>query len=442
VINKIGELMAGIGWQGLSGQAQQKLLLCLLANLAVGVAGRSALRMPRPPSGIGHILLDGGQTAQARDAAFFNAALMHARTQDDFHPIGNLHLATVIVPALLAQAESAEGVSGISFLDAMAAGYACGAGLSARYSPLGTPRGLRSTSLYAAMAAAVAVAKLRGQDASGMGNTLALASQSAFGTTQCWRDGSDEYQLHVGNAASQALMCAAWTEAGVRGGAGALDGPSGFYSALLGKVLPFSEVAGDFEPNAAILKTVLKRYPVSGICQPVVLLAERLAPALAGHQVTKVRLEMNAFEMNYPGTLNAGPQFQSFSDRLMSARFSVASVLEHGSFDFDAFLRPLSRQASALLPLIDVCAAEDLGTLSCRMQINTEKSGTVEGELHNGGDHLTINWTSMDDWCSTLWNQAGRSSAFGLRLRDAVTGLPDHPFMTLRSALQGEESVP
>jgi 2-methylcitrate dehydratase PrpD len=442
VIEALAEKIHDVRWQALGLPAQRKLLLCLLANLAVGVAGRSALRMPRPAPGEGHLLLDGGQTGQARDAAFFNAALMHARTQDDFHPIGNLHLATVIVPALMAQAEACGDITGEVFLDAMAAGYACGTGLSARYSALGTPRGLRSTSLYASMAAAAAVARLRGQDARGIGNTLALASQSAFGTTQCWRDGSDEYQLQVGMGASQALMCAFWTEAGVRGGSGALTGPSGFYQALLGQVLPFDDIAPDFDADKAILQTVLKRYPVSGICQPLVLLAERLVLAVAGRPVESVRIEMNDYEMNYPGTLNAGPSFRSFSDRLMSARFCVASVLDKGCFDFDAFVAPVSPELLGLLARIDVSAGKGLGTLSCRMSIRLQGGDLVEGEVHEGGGQLTIDWSSIDRWCAGLWTQAGRTQAYGDRLRQAVERLPDGKFAALRAALLAEGATP
>ena len=129
MIVPLGQLLSLVTWKSLGQEAQQKLLLCLLANLSVAVAGQSALRLPHPARGSGHLLLDGGQTASAREAAFHNAALMHARTQDDFHPIGNLHIATVVLPALIAQAERA-AVSGERFLDALAAGYAAAAGLS------------------------------------------------------------------------------------------------------------------------------------------------------------------------------------------------------------------------------------------------------------------------------------------------------------------------
>ena len=434
MISALGQRLHQIRWDSLGEPAQRKLLLCLLANLSVAVAGRAALRLPRPAAGVGHLLLDAGQAASARDAAFHNAALMHARTQDDFHPLGNLHIATVVLPALLAQAEQLP-VSGEAFLDALAAGYATAVGLSRRFSAVSSPRGLRSTCLYAGMGAAVAVARLRGQHAKGVANTLGLASQSGFGTTQCWRDGSDEYQLHVASAASQALLCAGLTDGGVVAGEHALDGPCGFYPALLGVTPKYQDIAADFEPNAAIVETVLKRYPVSGICQPVVRLSERLVPQLEGKAIERIRIEMNPFEMNYPGTLNAGPEFKSFSDRLMSARFCAGSVLEAGHFDFDAFLRSPSPALSRLISVTQVDPGADLGTLSCRIEITATDGTRVPGELRDGGQELAIGWDTIDAWCVDLWISAGRTPEAFARTRAAVLDLPGTGFTALRNAL-------
>jgi len=434
VIHEIAQDLHQINWKSLTAEAQRKLQLCLLANISVAVAGGPAMRLPRPKSGLGHLLIDGGQTSSAREAAFYNAALMHARTQDDFHPYGNNHVTTIILPALLAEAERCE-VSGEELLSALAVGYATSAGLSRATSASTTPRGLRSTCLFSTMGAAAAVSSLRGQGSAGIANTLSLASQSAFGTTQCWRDGSDEYQLHVANAASQALLCAELTEAGVVGGAHALDGPSGFYSVLTGAIPTYEKLRGDFEPNASILDTVLKRYPVSGICQPVTLLSERLAAELGSKEVASVLIEMNAFEMSYPGTLNAGPDYKSFSDRLMSARFCAGSVLENGRFDFTAFLRPQSDGLSRLMAATDVRAADDLKTLSCRITLTMRDGSTLRGELRDGGKELAIDWDTIDAWSLELWRGAGRTAGELQTLRAAVMGLPNTGFDALRLAL-------
>ena len=148
MIRQVGEAIASASWANLSPAAKQKLKHCVVANFSVALAGLPYARLPEPvPSQKGHFLFSGRRTAVARDAAFWNAAVMHARTQDDFHPIGNLHAATVLFPAAMAAAE-ASGASGEQFLDALVAGYAAAAGLSCAFSPKTTPKGLRSTGLY------------------------------------------------------------------------------------------------------------------------------------------------------------------------------------------------------------------------------------------------------------------------------------------------------
>jgi 2-methylcitrate dehydratase PrpD len=67
------------------------------------------------------------------------------------------------------------------------------------------------------------------------------------------------------------------TLAGVMGGAHALDGPADFYPTLCDETPTFPDVVDDLELSSAIVETVLKRYPFSGTCQPVVRLTERLA---------------------------------------------------------------------------------------------------------------------------------------------------------------------
>ena len=218
MIDALAARLAQVRYSSLSQAAQERLLLCILANLSVAVAGPASTRLPVPPSAAqGHLLFNGLHTAAPREAAFWNAAAMHARTQDDFHPVGNLHLGTVVIPAAIAAAESCMA-SGEALLDAVATGYAAGVALSRSMSAHTTPRGLRSTSLYAPFGATAAVARLAGFDAARLGNALALTASLGAGTTQCWVDGSDEWQLHVARAADAGLLAVDLTTAGVRGG--------------------------------------------------------------------------------------------------------------------------------------------------------------------------------------------------------------------------------
>jgi len=269
MIEEISRRVASLSLDGLGEAARSRMALCLLANLAVGVAGVRHCVLPPPARGAGaYGLLSGGRAADARPAAFWNAAAMHARTQDDFHPVGNLHIGTVVIPALMAVADETE-LSGRAFLEALAAGYMVATGLSRSASPRTTPRGVRSTGLYAPFGATAAVAKARGYGHDTTASALALTTVFAGGTTQAWLDGSDEWQLHPVHAAETGLRACELAARGVRGGTHALDGKAGFFNALHGEPVTFDEIAADFDPSAALEESVIKRYPVSGICRPV-----------------------------------------------------------------------------------------------------------------------------------------------------------------------------
>lgn len=435
MIAALADRLAAVRWRALDEAAQRALLLCLLANLSVAIAGPRHTRLPEPPAAPGHLLFSGRRTASARDAAFWNAAAMHARTQDDFHPLGNLHLGTVIIPAALAMAERYEA-SGERLLDALAAGYAAAVGLSRSLSAHTTPRGLRSTGLYAPFGAAAAAATLANADAPMLGNALALVASMACGTTQCWIDGSDEWQLHVAHAADAGMIAVDLTQAGVRGGAHQLDGNAGFFRAFAGFVPSAETVLADADPARAILETVVKRYPVSGICQPVVLAAERMARRLpaAVAEIRRARIDMTPFELRYPGTLNKGP-FKSFSDVLMSAAFCMSSVLANGRLAFDDLLQLDRPDRDRLIACTEVVPDETLGTLSCRVTVELGNGTTVVEEVRDGGKELELNWNTVDDWARALWLEGGRSGAAYDRARDVILDLPRRPAADLIAAL-------
>ena len=437
MIGQVGQALASASWARLSPAARQKLKHCAIANFSVAIAGLPFVRLPEPaPSMDGHLLFSGRRTAGARNAAFWNAAVMHARTQDDFHPIGNLHAATVLFPAAMAMAESV-GASGEQFLDALVTGYAAAAGLSCAFSPITTPKGLRSTGLYSPFAAAAAAGRLAGLDAADLGNAIALSASIAGGLTQCWVDGSDEWQLHVAQAAANGMLAVDLTRAGVRGGEHALDGKAGFYHAHAGVQPTFEEIASNFDIDRAVLDTVIKRYPVSGICQPVVRLAERVVmrQPVDPAQIDRVTIFMNPFEMRYPGTLNKGPEFRSFSDVLMSAAFCCASVLANGRFELEDLLQRRRPGRDRLIAATEVRDDPQLPTLSCRIDVGLRAGGRISDTLMDGGRELAIDASSIDEWASGLWREGGRTDAQYAAFREALDNSDKAPAARLIDAL-------
>lgn len=426
MIHDVAKVLACTAWKNLSPAAREKLNHCIIANFSVSVAGLPYARLPEPAaSPKGHFLFSGRRAALPRDAAFWNAAVMHARTQDDFHPIGNLHSATVHFPAAMAAAELADA-SGEAFLDALLAGYVASAGLSRAFSAKTTPTGLRSTSLYSPFAAAAAAGKLQGLDAAGLANAIALAAHTAGGMTQTWVDGGDEWELHVAQAAANGLLAVELTKAGVKGGDHALDGPAGFYNAHAGMRPKFADIASDFEANASVLDTVIKRYPVSGICQPVVRLSERIAAAQKprADDIASVDIVMNPFEMRYPGTLNMGPVFKSFSDVLMSAAYCCTSVLACGRFEFKDLFALDHAARNRLISVTKVRDDAALPTLSCRIEIALKDGRKIVESLIDGGKELAIDSGAIDAWALDLWKEAGRSEAQYRKFCAAVDALP------------------
>ncbi len=441
MIRQIGESLAAVSWAKLSAPAKEKLKQCLIANCSVAVAGLPYALLPEPapapaPAKEGHLLFSGRRTRIAREAAFWNSAVMHARTQDDFHPIGNLHAATVMIPSAMAAAEATDA-SGERFLDALVAGYSAAAGMSQAFSPRTTPKGLRSSGLYAPFGAVASAGRLAGLDAAGIGNAVALAASVAGGTTQCWVDGSDEWQLHVAQAAANGMLAVDLTRAGVRGGEHALDGKAGFYHAHAGVIPSFADIEKDFDADRAVLDTVIKRYPVSGICQPIVRVSERIAAKhrFKAEDVETLTVWMNPYEMRYPGTLNKGP-FHSFSDVLMSAAFCCASVLACGRFEFKDLFDLARADRNRLIDLMKVQEDPALSTpLSCRIEILMKRGETIVESLIDGGKALAINATTIDEWALGLWQEAGRSEAQYRRFRAAVDALERTPAKALFESL-------
>ena len=80
MIHDVGNVLAAASWKKLSPAAKEKLNHCIIANFSVSVAGIPYARLPEPAAAPkGHFLFSGRRAALPRDAAFWNAAVMHAR---------------------------------------------------------------------------------------------------------------------------------------------------------------------------------------------------------------------------------------------------------------------------------------------------------------------------------------------------------------------------
>jgi len=201
----------------------------------------------------------GPRKATAPEAAWINGTAAHALDYDDVSLRG--HPSTVLVPAILAEAETLNS-SGSDMITAYVAGYEVWAELALRETGLLHEKGWHPTGLYGAPAAAAACAKLRKLDAEKSAIAIALGASQSSGLMSNF--GTMTKPFHAGKAAHAGIMAARLAEAGFTANTDALEHPRGFLHAIS----PHGNEDRTSEPKAgkdfAILTYGLgiKKYPM------------------------------------------------------------------------------------------------------------------------------------------------------------------------------------
>jgi 2-methylcitrate dehydratase PrpD len=163
----------------------------------------------------------------APEAAWINGTAAHALDYDDVGLRG--HPSTVLVPAILAEAE-ALGSTGADMVVAYVAGYETWAELFRRDSGLLHTKGWHPTGLYGAVGAAAACASLRRLDADPAARALALGASQSAGLMANF--GTMTKPFHAGKAAHAGIMAARLAEAGFTASPDAIEHPQGFLHAI------------------------------------------------------------------------------------------------------------------------------------------------------------------------------------------------------------------
>lgn len=326
------------------------------------------------------------------------AARMHARTQDDFHPAGRVHVGTVVIPVVLALLPDRA-------LPALAAGYEVLTAVASAYSGVAQRRGYRPTGIFGPVGAAATAAVALELDDDQLASALALASAMSAGTNQSWVDGSDEWLVEVAFASRAGLEAAQLAAAGVRGAPNAFDGPSGWSTAY------FSDDGAD-RLNAVLggasgrtADVAIKPYPVSGIAQVPTHLAARLGEAFDHREPERIEVRMSSDELAYPGSRNRGP-FKSRSDSLMSVARCVALSYLHGAVPYRQLVEPPGERERSLLDVVEL--VPDDGVQETEAVLTVAVAGQERTERAAGREIL------YPDWATTtrdLSNIAARSEA-------------------------------
>jgi len=228
----LGNFVADLSPNRIPDEARRVARMGFTDCIGTMIAGRyedapQILRRVLSPSGGEASLYFSEHRAPAPEAAWINGTAGHALDYDDVALRG--HPSTVLVPAILAEAETLDA-SGDDMLTAYIAGYETWAELFHRDTGLHHGKGWHPTGIFGAIGAAAACAKLRKLDAARTAQAIALGASQSAGIMANF--GTMTKPFHAGRAAHAGLMAARLAEAGFTASPDALEHPQGFLSAV------------------------------------------------------------------------------------------------------------------------------------------------------------------------------------------------------------------
>ncbi|MFH1603855.1 MAG: MmgE/PrpD family protein [Pseudomonadota bacterium] len=260
----LGKFVAGLRYKDIPKEAISFIHTGFTDCVGVMLAGASEppaqlLRSTLAPSGGESTLLFGEGRASAPDAAWINGAAAHALDFDDVGQRG--HPSTVLVPAILAEAE-AIGASGEAMVLAYAAGYETWAELVRRESDSHHMKGWHPTGIFGAIGAAAACASLRGLDAEKAAQAIALGASQSAGVMSNF--GTMTKPFHAGKSAHAGVIAARLAEKGFTAALDALEHPQGFLGAVspAGKIDLESPIQAGSDWKLARDGVSVKKYPL------------------------------------------------------------------------------------------------------------------------------------------------------------------------------------
>jgi aconitate decarboxylase len=263
-IAAFAEHVTRTGFDDLPEAALEAAKVLILDSLGVGVvgsAGSFVAELSRAARGWGSgaeaRVWVGGARLPAASAALCNAYQLHNSEFDCIHERAVVHPMAVLLPAVLAQAERAGGVSGRDLLTALVLGVdvAAGLGVAAR-------SGLRffRPATAGGFAATAAVGRLMGFDAATLIHAFGALLGQTCGTMQAHAEGSPLLALQVGFNARNALVACDLAAQGLPSPQEVLEGPFGYFALFEG--------AQDLAPVVAALgrcwrvcEVALKPFP-------------------------------------------------------------------------------------------------------------------------------------------------------------------------------------
>lgn len=171
------------------------------------------------------------ETLSPPGAAFFNGTCAHALDFDDNFDPAKAHASAVLIPALLAIADSEDASIG-DVLDGYIVGLQIMGMVGQAVNPFHRSRGWHATGTLGAIGAAAGCARMLRLDAEQSAHAISLSTSLTGGFMSQF--GSDTKPIHAGLAASGGVQAALMARGGITAGADTLEGATGLRTLMVG----------------------------------------------------------------------------------------------------------------------------------------------------------------------------------------------------------------
>lgn len=297
------------------------------ALLGARTAITEAALLPGTQAGGRCLVLGRSERLGRLDAAFVNGTSGHALDYDDTSKSLSGHPTVIIVPGLLALAETS-GASGREFLDAYIIGVEAATRIARGVNFHHYEKGWHPTATLGIFGAAVAAAALLRLDRQKTANAISIAASLASGIKANF--GTPTKPLHAGLAARNGLFAALLAARGVNGAPAALEHPQGFLEVFNGAGTYGAErmLSGWGAPLDLLAPGIsIKKYPcvysVHGAIDAVIALHD--GPLKDSRPVTDVLVRM------HPRRLL--PHVRNPATSALNAKFSLPYAVARGLVD-------------------------------------------------------------------------------------------------------------
>jgi 2-methylcitrate dehydratase PrpD len=356
---------------------------CFIDTLGVALAGAQrpvvakVRAMAEAQYGAGEAtLLGGNQRMSAPAAALVNGTAAHALDFDDNCYAGFVHGSAVIVPAVLAVAETAD-VSGGDIVTAFVAGCEVEFAAGDAATPHIYEKGWWTTGVLGPIGASVAAARIMKLDPQKTAHALGLAVAGTGGAKACF--GTDGKPALCGRTAEAGVAAALMAREGCTGPADAFENSRGF-ARLLNDDIFLAECFGRFGGEWRMLKPGVdfKRVP---ICLSAHAALDAVMDIMAQHRMAAADIERVVCDVGPVVTANLvyddpkTPQQAQFS-----MPFAIGCMLVKG----DVSLAELSQSV-----------VDDPGVREAMRRVETVtserwKAGSENARRFPEGAHVTV----------------------------------------------------